>query len=104
MKRIYTAAALAAVMALPGCIAAPLLVSAGMGGGSLKLGNHMMKKDREAHMPVATAAALGHNLDPKNVKVSDVKFDHGIASWTADTPIGRYSCSDADLQAYCRKL
>jgi len=103
MKGIPALAALAAVLTLPGCIAAPLLVGAAGAGGGLKFGSHVEHKSLEAHMPVRTAAALGHNMDPKDVKISDVKFDHGTASWMADTPMGRYSCTDEGVQAYCRK-
>lgn len=103
MKGIVTLAALAAVSTLAGCIAAPLAIVGGATYGGLKMGDHAYKKDTQAGLPTETAAAIGRNLDPKNVKISGVAYDHHNVTWLADTPLGRYSCSQAGLQAYCLK-
>jgi len=41
----------------------------------MKVGNHLGRKTREAHMPAETAQVPGHNIDPK-----DVRFEKGVKS------------------------
>jgi len=59
------------------CRAASLRHSdcAGGIGGGMKVGNHLGRKTREAHMPAETAQVPGHNIDPK-----DVRFEKGVKS------------------------
>jgi hypothetical protein len=51
----------------------------------------------------ATAMAIGSNIDPDSVRVSDI--DRGATSvhWNATTPQGRYKCSADDMvrRPYC---
>lgn len=53
----------------------------------------------------ATAIAIGNNIDPDAVTVTDI--DRGMTSvkWNANTPHGRYACSADDMvrHPYCVK-
>jgi hypothetical protein len=53
----------------------------------------------------ATATAIGANVDPDTVKISDI--DRGVTTvhWNATTPHGHYKCSADDMvrRPYCVK-
>jgi len=53
----------------------------------------------------ASAIAIGHNVDPGTVTVSDIDRGATSVKWTAVTPSGRYACSADDMvrQPYCVK-
>ena len=78
---------------LSGCVAAlaaPFLIT----GGSMAAGDAWMdglvKKQARRQ---ASAEAIGQDLDPRGIKVSKVEKEGDTIRWTADTAVGRYSCS-----------
>ena len=93
---------LSAALMLSGCIAAlPYAAYVGAGAAIKGVGH----SEAKGNMPRATAQAIGHNVDPESIKVSGVHIATHQATWTADTPIGRYQCSDDDNvrgAAYCK--
>ena len=97
--------ALSSAFLLSGCIAAlPFAAYAVGSGAAMKaVGN----SDAKGNMARATAQAIGHNVDPQSIKVSDAHIGKHEATWTADTPIGRFQCSDDDNvrgAAYCKSF
>jgi hypothetical protein len=87
-------AVLGSAWALSGCVAAMAAPSLLVGGGSL-LGIHEYSKHvmNTADRQLASADAIGQDLNMRKIKISDVKTDGGMDRWTAKTAVGRYSCS-----------
>lgn len=54
----------------------------------------------------ATAASIGPHVDWYSVKVSGVSKRGKMVLWRAETPVGRYDCSEqtGDALAACTKL
>jgi len=97
--------ALGAMSMLSGCLAAiPLAAAASGVAGNTALITGSRKGVKNS-LPMQTAKAIGQNLDPATITVSDVKIKFSRATWTADTPLGRYSCGgdDQGRDAYCYK-
>ena|SRR5579863_3401074 len=95
------------VLSLSGCIAAlPAVVGAGEMGGVFG-GAHAMKVSAaKGNMARATALAMGNNVNPDSIKISDPHVGGHESRWVADTPRGQYECSDdsvAQGPAYCAK-
>ena len=100
-----------ASLTLTGC-ALPLLGLAASGGtlaGGLALNKSMsgsmVKKNAQANAPRVTAIAIGQNLTPQDVRVSQIKANMQTVSWLADTKVGRYSCSSSSnlMDTLCSK-
>lgn len=93
---------------LSGCASA--LVGAGttagvVGGAAVgsAMGNHVADKRQRQQ---ATAEAIGPEVDWFTVKVSGVSKRGQMFLWRAQTPAGRYDCSEqvGDAFAACTKL
>lgn len=105
-------AALAALSTLSSCVAPVAAVLAGPLGVPIALGGvfggtkALTDKNARNQMPQATAAAIGQNILPEDVKIYDVHQPVlGGIRWMAETPKGRYSCSsNGDMDhPYCVK-
>ena len=100
-----TCAALVSTVTLSGCVAALAAPSLLVGGGSFVGANayskHMMSK---ADRQFASAQAIGSDLNPLTIKVSNAKTAGTTVSWTAKVADGRrYACSQENghLSASC---
>lgn len=80
---------------LSGCIAA----SAGLAVASVA----GVRSNTNSKMPRATAHAIGGNINPDDIKISNAHIGMNKARWTADTPKGRYACNADDMirDAFC---
>jgi hypothetical protein len=86
---------LGALPLLSGCVA-PLLMAPSLavsGGGLYGINAYTKHVMTESERQGATAAAVGNDLNLREIKVSKAVKDGDIVRWTADTAIGRYSCS-----------
>lgn len=84
--------ALAGTM-LSGCIAAaalPLVVGGGAAVGTSEMAKGRMNK---ADRQMASADAIGQDLNARRIKISDVSKSGDTESWTATTAVGPYRCT-----------
>ncbi len=96
--RMSVGIAVAATSLLSGCMAPPLLMgAASMGalGGQTVLSHKLGKNaGNRAVRKLATAFAIGGgDIDANAIKISDLDTRSDPERWTADTPLGRYACS-----------
>jgi len=95
--RIGIGIAAGAACLLSGCMAPPLLMgAASMGalGGQTVLTRKLGKNaGNRAARKVETAMAIGNDIDSSAIKISNLDMRGDTESWTADTPDGRYACS-----------
>lgn len=77
---------------LTGCVAAaiPLALGGGEIAGSSALAKRQMSKHERQE---ASAEAIGHDLNWRKIKVSDISKDGDTVRWTANTVLGPYSCT-----------
>ena len=102
---VRTCAALMSAVALSGCVAALAAPSLLVGGGSFvgakAYAKHTLSKaDRQA----ASAQAIGTDLNPRAIKVSNARTEGTTVRWTAKVADGRvYACSQENghLSASC---
>lgn len=90
MLKVWSA--LVAASMLSGCVAAavPLLVGGGSYVGSKKIvGGTISKSERYQ----ATADAIGGDLRSGAIKMSKIRTEGDTEHWSANTPIGLYSCT-----------
>lgn len=102
-KRVL--ATIAASSMLSGCVA-PMIAAAALEGGMFA-GNNALSKGimNKEERQVATAQAIGGDINYRFIKVSDVTSVGDMINWTATTPDGLYACSMSKgrTQAVCRK-
>lgn len=106
-KAINAALLLAGSLLTGSCAAALVAPSLLTGGGAYALvksdQKNALKETSAATAPYNTAEAIKGNVDQRDVRVANFVYRKHVASWTADTPRGRYSCRkrDNDLVATC---
>ncbi|GAA4815388.1 hypothetical protein GCM10023232_08890 [Sphingosinicella ginsenosidimutans] len=89
-------AAVGGALMLSGCVAAmmaPSLLAAGggMAASNAWMGHLISRTDMRLH----SAQAIGGDLNQAAIRISHVQRTQTTQSWIADTPDGRYSCSEA---------
>lgn len=86
--------ALGAAASLSGCVAAMMAPGLLATGGAYAGGNALEKRSyAKLGRQMASAEAIGNDLNYGSVKVSKAVRDGDTIRWTADTPIGKYACS-----------
>lgn len=101
MRAIYVGLCVAPL--LSGCVAALPALSGGafFGGDEMAKGAASKAERREA-----SVAAIGHDLRPRAIEIEDVEKGEEFDSWTAETAIGDYRCTQRKGRqtAICVKL
>lgn len=89
---------------ISGCVAALPLATV---GGSFLASDEMTKGTMsKAERRMASVASIGHDLQPRAIEIEDVEKGDDFDSWTAETAIGNYRCTQLKgrRSATCKKM